>query len=121
MTHTYAITAKKTRKPITQEHYENYLSYLSDMGDVGNLHYENKKGLHIHFVLKTNKLLNYNKLKPTKYGWNIRAVPVYNPEGWNSYCKKDIYKINARAEAQENPMPSKRILPINCCYQNNKN
>lgn len=88
----YAMTAKKTRKPISSQHYLDYLDYCSDLGKVGNVNFEDTRGLHIHFVLDTKDKLDYRKLTPTKYGWNIKAVPIYNPKGWKLYCRKDYEK-----------------------------
>lgn len=89
MKFSYAITAKKTRKPITKTHYLDYLDYLTDHGKVGNVNFETTKGLHTHFVLKCDEQLDYNKLKPTKHGWNVFAVPLYNRKGWIRYIRKD--------------------------------
>lgn len=85
----YAITAKKTRGVISKIHYEDYLGYISDLGSVGNVNYETTRGLHLHFVLLTKDKLDYSKLKPTKYGWNIKAVPIYDMDKWISYIQKD--------------------------------
>ncbi len=91
----YAITAKKTRKPITQQHYLDYLDYLTDLGKVGNVNFEDTRGLHTHFILQTTSKLDFNKLKPTKYGWNVKAIPIYNRKGWIKYCRKDNLKMQA--------------------------
>lgn len=85
----YAITAKKTRKPISKEHYLDYLDHISDLGKVGNVNFETTKGLHTHFILKTKTKLDYNDLRPTKYGWNVKAIPIYDRKGWLKYIRKD--------------------------------
>lgn len=85
----FAMTAKKTRQPITAEHYLDYLDYCTDLGKVGNVNFETTRGLHIHFILEVKDKLDFKKLKPTKYGWNVKAVPIYNPKGWNKYSRKD--------------------------------
>ncbi len=85
----YAVTCKKVRKPISKEHYSDYLSYLSDYGSIGNVNYEKTRGLHIHFILKTENTLDYKVLKPEKHGWSVRAVPIYNLFNWISYIQKD--------------------------------
>ena len=84
----YAITARKTNKPITQAHYEDYLNAISDKGSVGNVRYEEKRGLHCHYTIKSDNIINYNTMRPTKRGWNVKVVPVYNMEGWISYINK---------------------------------
>lgn len=85
----YAITVKKTRKPILREHYLDYLDKLSDTGEIGNVNFETTKGMHIHFIIKTKGTLDYSKLYPTKYGWNAKAVSLFNRGGWIRYCRKD--------------------------------
>lgn len=109
----YAITAKKTRKPVSQEHYENYLSYCTDLGEVGNVNYERTRGLHIHFIIKTERL-DYKRLKPTKYGWSVKAVPIYNYQGWIQYIEKD----NAKLSDEEQKGLRKAMLRLNCCNNN---
>lgn len=117
MNYQYAITAKKTRKPISQTHYLDYLDYITDLGKVGNVNFETTKGLHTHFILKCEEKLDYRKLKPTQYGWNVKAVPIYNRKGWIKYCRKDNLKnthlqelvptkyINKREEEEEYIIP----------------
>lgn len=84
----YAVTARKTRNPITIQHYEDYLGKISDLGEVGNLNYEYEKGLHIHFLVRSNERVNYKDFRPTKRGWNVKVVPVYNEHGWIRYVNK---------------------------------
>lgn len=86
----YAVTTKKTRKPISKEHYLDYLDSLTDIGKVYNVVFETTKGLHIHFVLEVQDKLDFKTLYRTKYGWNHMAVPLYNPKGWTRYCRKDF-------------------------------
>lgn len=88
----YAITAKKTRNPVLKEHYLDYLDYLTDKGTVADVYFETTRGLHCHFKLRCISKLDYNILKPTKYGWNVKAVPIYNKSGWLKYCRKDFIK-----------------------------
>lgn len=123
----YAITMRKTRKPITKQHYLDYLNYCTDLGDVGNVNFEQTKGMHIHFMLKTKKTINYNKLRPTKRGWNCKVVPIFNKRGWIKYCKKDnanneelnkeVHKQYENAEEEEYiEMPTKNLF--RCCNNN---
>lgn len=88
----YAVTAKKTRNPITKQHYLDLLDYYKDLGIVANVAFETTRGLHVHFMLKTSSTLDYTKLKPTKYGWNVKAIPIYDYNGWIKYCRKDFDK-----------------------------
>ena len=85
----YAITARKTVKPITKEHYHDYLSKIGDLGSIGNVNFEAKKGLHCHFVLEVKGKINYKELRPTKRGWNVKAVPIYSYREWSCYSRKD--------------------------------
>lgn len=86
----YAITVKKTRKPVSHQHYCDYLDKMKDFGKVGNVYFELTHGLHLHYKIRTDERLDYKKMyKPAKHGWNIKAVPVWNPEGWHKYCRKD--------------------------------
>lgn len=89
----YAVTVKKTRKPITKQHYLDYLDKLSDSGKLANVYFEDTKGLHCHFTMKLKGRLDYKTLYPTKYGWNAKAVPIYNRKGWIDYCRKDHQKM----------------------------
>lgn len=92
----YAITVKKTRNPITQQHYLDYLDKLSDSGKISNVYFETTRGLHCHFMLTTEEPLDYKKtLYPTKRGWNAKAVRVYRRDGWIRYCRKDYEKNTA--------------------------
>ena len=96
----HAVTIKKTRNPITQKHYLDHLDILNKtVGKVGNVAFETTRGLHCHFTIKTDGKLNYQNLKPEKYGWNAKAVPIYNKVGWVSYCRKD-YKENKELNSQ---------------------
>lgn len=90
----FAITSKKTRNPISQEHYLDYLDSLSELGTVMNVAFETTRGLHVHFVLETVHDLSKkdSKLYRTKYGWNHLAVPVYYQTGWTNYSRKDFKK-----------------------------
>lgn len=113
----YAITARKTRKPVLKEHYEDYLSYIGDIGEVGNVNFETTRGMHCHFILKTDKKVNYRSLRPTKYGWNVKAVPIYNREGWISYSEKDLHSVKPLSDKQQSKL-RKKILDMNCCNGN---
>jgi len=95
----YAITAKKTRKPVNIDEYANYLTYLKDMFTVGNVHIETTRGLHIHFLLTSEKSICYKDLYIQNHGWSIRAVPIYNRKGWNAYSSKDLLKNYALTNA----------------------
>lgn len=89
----YAMTIRKTRKPIMLSDYEIYLQWLSDQGFlVTEVHFEDTKGLHCHFILDSPAVLCYSDLKRDKYGWNIDFVPIYNCTGWMSYITKDKNK-----------------------------
>lgn len=112
----YAITAKKTRRPCTRTHYLDYLDYLSDHGKIGNVNFEITRGLHIHFIIKCDKRLDYNLLKPTKKGWNTKAVPVYARKGWIKYSRKDNEKAPNKIFNKDVPYPSddaSLITPFN--------
>lgn len=106
----YAITAKKTRQPITVEHYKDYLDYLGDLGEVANVKFEQTRGLHIHFVLRTKERLDYRLLLPTKYGWNVKSVPIYNLRGWDLYCRKDVQFNEPNNKYIEKFFPSKPVV-----------
>lgn len=115
----YAITSKKTRQPVSQQHYLDYLDSLSDLGTVYNLVFETTRGLHCHYVLKTNDDLDYRKLYKTKYGWNHKSVKLYNPKGWTKYCRKDYHENKELNEHEfpedgfedDPPIIMKRIIP----------
>lgn len=113
----YAITARKTRKPILKEHYEDYFGYLSDIGEVGNVNYENTRGIHVHFILSCKCKINYKILKPTKYGWNIKAVPIYNRDGWVSYCEKDLMGLKPLSDKEHRNL-RRKMIRLNCCNNN---
>lgn len=85
----YAVTVRKTRNPVTQEHYLDYLDKISDYGEVANVRFEATRGLHCHFTLELQGKLEYSLLTPTKHGWNVKAVPVFNLAGWIRYSRKD--------------------------------
>lgn len=88
----YALTVKKTRKPITLALYEDYLTWLSKKVHVGNVNYEDTRGLHIHLVIQSEEEFPYNELKMEKYGWSYKMVPIYNHDGWIHYIEKDTKK-----------------------------
>lgn len=90
----YAITARKTNKPITKTHYYDYLDKLSDLGDIGNVNFEDHRGLHLHFLLKSKDKVPYAKFRPTKRGWNVKAIPIHDKRNWISYCRKDRFQGN---------------------------
>lgn len=108
----YAVTTRKTNKPITETHYHDYLAKIGDLGKVGNVNFETKRGLHCHFLLNTtSNYLDYKKLRPTKKGWNVKVVPIYNKRGWVSYCRKEYNTEAAEKElAQQFKMPTKRLF-----------
>jgi hypothetical protein len=135
MFYEYAITTRKTRQPITKQHYEDYLSHLGDidrhnyydkasmkvirkggLGDVGNVNYEETKGLHVHYILKTDHPITSDNLyyySPSKHGWNHKAVPIFNRSGWISYCEKDKIKKSEDNEPfkdQQIDMPLKKLF-----------
>lgn len=113
----YAITIRKTRRPVTKQHYYDYLDKIADLGSIGNVNFETKKGLHTHFILKTALRLNYNDLRPTKRGWNAKAVPVYNRKGWISYSRKDRYQgTNDPHDPDSQPPPKYNLFK--CCSNN---
>lgn len=85
----YAITVKKTRNPIEITDYINYLDYLKDMYMVYNVNIETTRGYHLHFIISTSNL-DYKSLYPAKYGWNVKAVPIFFKDGWVKYCEKDL-------------------------------
>lgn len=86
----YAITVKKTRKPVSHQHYCDYLDKMKEKGQIGNVYFELTRGLHLHYTLRSDKPIDCKKpYKPSKHGWNIWSVPIYNSQGWNTYCRKD--------------------------------
>lgn len=109
----YAITSKKTRQPITKQHYLDYLDALSDDGRVCNVNFETTRGLHVHFVLETTKPLRQSQLYKTQYGWNHKSVPIYNEKGWRKYCRKD-HEDNIELNAQL-PYDEDLIDDPDCC------
>lgn len=115
----YAVTAKKTRLPIEKVHYLDYLNKITDLGKVGNVYFETTKGLHVHFKVITDTKLNYKKLTPTKRGWNVKAIPIYNNKGWLTYCRKDheeqvpeIKELHGKYDSEEyiKPIFTKNIF-----------
>lgn len=116
-TYEYAVTARKTRKPVLKEHYEDYLGYIGDIGEIGNVNFETTRGIHCHFILRTKKKLNYKQLRPTKYGWNVKAVPIYDREGWISYSEKDINSVKPLSDLEQRTL-RRKILSMNCCNNN---
>lgn len=86
----YAITSRKTRQPITKQHYLDYLDSLKDNGRICNVVFETERGLHVHYVLETKTPLKTNELYKTRFGWNHKSVPIYNEKGWKKYCRKDF-------------------------------
>lgn len=134
MFYEYAITTRKTRQPITRQHYEDYLNHLGDrdrmnyydkasekvirkggLGDVGNVNYEEERGLHVHYLLRTDRPITSDNLytySPSKYGWNHKAVPIFNRDGWIAYCEKGIKKNEDQEPFKEEPfnMPTKKLF-----------
>lgn len=90
----YAVTMKKTRNPVSKQHYCDALDRLRGMYKVGNVHMESTRGLHCHFVIKSDFQIKYTEIAPSKRGWNVKAVPLYNRRGWDKYCRKDHDKYN---------------------------
>lgn len=125
----YAVTVKKTRAPVSIEHYLDYLDYCQDLGTPSNVYVEDTRGLHIHFVLEATKgRIDFKKLKPEKYGWNVKAVPVYYDQGWKKYCRKDFErnllhnelvatytkpsgKFDNDGDPDKEPIPKRRLFP----------
>lgn len=87
-----AVTVKKTRKPIEIQHYIDYLKFLKPQFNIQNVNIEDTRGYHLHFIIKSDTDINYKDLYPSKYGWNVKAIPIYNREGWVKYCEKDLLK-----------------------------
>lgn len=88
----YAITARKTNKPILREHYYDYLDKLTDLGEIGNVNFETTKGIHLHFLIKTKNKVPFSDFRPSKRGWNVKAIPIYNKRNWIAYTRKDRYQ-----------------------------
>lgn len=107
----YAITARKTVKPITKNHYFDYLDKIGDLGEIGNVNFETTKGLHCHFILKTKTKISNDSIRPTKRGWNCRKVPIRNHNLWKAYCRKD-------RELGENDPPEEEFkMPTKCMFK----
>lgn len=106
----YAITARKTTKPITKQHYLDYLDKISDLGNVGNVNFETTRGLHLHFQIKCKERIPFPKFRPTKRGWNVKAVPIYNMKSWEQYCRKDRYSHENNDPRDEGPQIIKKNL-----------
>jgi len=85
----YACTARKTTNPITKQHYLDYLDKISDLGTISCVNFEETKGLHCHFTITVQGKLDYNTMRPTKKGWNVKVVPIYDRQGWIRYSRKD--------------------------------
>lgn len=99
---TYALTIKKTRKPITLDLYEDYLSWLSGKCEVANINYEDTRGLHVHCVIRTSDEFQFSDLKIVPHGWSFKMVPIYNLAGWIKYSEKDADKrVESQLELQE--------------------
>jgi len=88
----FAVTVKKTRKPIEIQNYIDYLKYIKPQFNIQNVNIETTRGYHLHFIIKSDTDINFRDLYPSKYGWNIKAIPIYNREGWVKYCEKDLLK-----------------------------
>lgn len=117
----YAITVKKTRKPVNIDEYANYLNYIKDMFTFGNVHIETTKGLHIHFLLTSQKRITYSDLYIQKHGWSIRAVPIYNRQGWTAYSSKDFLKNYALTNALLNKVNKPAYEPTEQDYKDDPN
>jgi len=92
----FAITLKKTRNPIRAVDYFDYLDVLKGMYDVNNVNFEDTKGLHCHFIIKSRQGINFKDLYLQKYGWSLRVVPIYDLDGWKKYIRKDSEKKVAK-------------------------
>lgn len=88
----YAVTVKKTRKPIEIKNYIDYLKFISPQFNVQNVNIEDTRGYHLHFIIKSDSVIDFKGLYPAKYGWNIKCIPIYNRNGWIKYCEKDFMK-----------------------------
>lgn len=88
----YALTVKKTRKPITLDLYEDYLTWLATKAEVSNINYEDTRGLHVHCLITAPDDFQYNDLKILPFGWSFKMVPIYDLMGWLSYSEKDRNK-----------------------------
>jgi len=112
----YAVTSKKTRAPIMQEHYLDYLDSLADDYSIMNVNFETTRGLHCHYMLVSEKPLDYKTLYKTKFGWSHRAVPIFNRSGWEQYIRKDFdptttVKTHFREEYIDPDLLDPRTLP----------
>lgn len=87
----YAVTVRKTRKPMIIDSYFDYLDALSDHCTILNVNFEETRGLHVHFTCESNRPMVYSDFIFTKYGWNVKFVPIYNLHGWFKYCRKDAH------------------------------
>lgn len=87
----YAVTLRKTRKPIWLSDYEER---LKDFPGTSNLNYEEDRGLHVHFVITVEDPLEYSAL--VRRGWNVQFKKIYDYDGWQEYSEKkksnDIYR-----------------------------
>lgn len=118
----YAITIRNTRKPIDRESYQVYLDWLSDRGDVSHVHFESNRGLHCHAQCWTPREFSFDdwymaglvvngKLQPKFRGWNVKAVPIFNTEGWIKYCEKEQLKFEDQITySPPCPIPTRRLF-----------
>lgn len=89
----YALTLRKTRKPILLSDYTRELDYLKDLGyDVKDVNYEDTKGLHVHCVVRSDSVIVYDDKKFKRRGWNYYFKPIFYHKGWIKYATKDISK-----------------------------
>lgn len=89
----YALTLRKTRKPILLSDYTRELDYLKDLGyDVKDVNYEDTKGLHIHCVICSDSAISYDDKRFKRRGWNYYFKPIFYHKGWIKYATKDISK-----------------------------
>ena len=105
----FAVTSRKTNKPISKIHYLDYLNACTDKGKIANVNFETTRGLHCHFIIKSDNDLKHNDLRPTKRGWNVKVVPIYNMNGWIKYCRKDHEENKDLNE--NNPYEDDYIMP----------
>lgn len=101
----YACTFRKVRKPFTLSLLEEELAKVK--GKVLDPHYEDTKGLHVHFILESE-----DPERPIyrKRGWYFYAVPIWYTNGWIRYMSKDdsddVYTRHQQIELHENaPYP----------------
>lgn len=101
MSHYYALTLRKTRKPIKLSDYEQHIKELTEKRlEVLDVNYEDTKGLHLHCVIASPHELNYNNFKSR--GWNYLFKPIFYHRGWIKYCTKDMSKeIYLRYQQEE--------------------